>query len=432
MQEDESSSFDIAKYLEIIRRRRYIAIVVALAVLSLFTWGSIFWPKTFEASSTLYVEKGGNTLIQGADGSAAAEERLKNIRNMISSRSIIERVIKRLGLDATTKNEAQYEDLITKIQKNLNVNTKSGGERRDSDFFTISYRGGNPKIVLKFVETLISEFIHESILSQRTDAAGAYNFIDEQLRDYKKKLGEYDRATRAFRERNPGMVPVNEASPEGRLSYLNNQLMVLLSKYTDQYPEVIKVKNEIEELQKHIAQTSKGRSSAPYSGPRQMSDVDSEEWQKLQRDKTTYQRLYDDLLQKRESARLSKDLENTDTTTRFRVVDPPILPRMPIKPNRVKLIFVGFFFGLAAGIGAAVGLDTIDNSFKDDEKLQRELHIPVLASVPSIITDEDILAETRLDRKVYLAAAAYLCLIGVVLAGELMYRYMGVSTIFHF
>ena len=56
-----------------------------------------------------------------------------------------------------------------------------------------------------------------------------------------------------------------EGSPQARLSSLTSQLSLLMSKYTDRYPEVIKVKSEIDELKKQIAQgktsTSDGDSS---------------------------------------------------------------------------------------------------------------------------------------------------------------------------
>ena len=153
----------------------------------------------------------------------------------------------------------------------------------------------------------------------------------------------------------------SDGSPVNRLNLLNNQLMLLLSKYTEDYPEVIKVRNEIEELQKQLSQptkTSRENTADDTAGTEmktlnpvygqikeELSKTDTEieslkarlseltnqqgaeramlgqmpkeqeEWTKLQRDRSTYQKVYDDLLQKRESARVSKDLENTDKTT---------------------------------------------------------------------------------------------------------------------
>jgi hypothetical protein len=157
---------------------------------------------------------------------------------------------------------------------------------------------------------------------------------------------------------------------------------------------------------------------------------EQEEWSKLQRDRNVFQKIYDDLLQKLENARVSRNLELADKSTTYRVVDPPLLPRIPIKPNRVFLIMAGLVLGIGAGVGAAVVLDYYDDSFKDENTLREGLNLPILAAVPSIVTEADVLAEAMLDKKVFTATVAYLSLIGLVLMAEILYR-LGITSI-HF
>jgi succinoglycan biosynthesis transport protein ExoP len=524
MPDGSSQDFDVKRYLGILQRRRYLALAVAFGVLSLFTWGSFLMPKTYEASSTVSIESVGiiKPLIQGVGVSVTTEERQRSIRNRITSRSIVERVIKTLGLDKDLKTPSQDDELATGIQKSLAVTMRSTGER-EPDLFTVSYRGSDPKVVQNVVETLVKEFIEDSVRFQRSDAVGAYDFIEAQLNEYKRKLEMSDRSIREFRERNPSMIPQNETtilgrienfqtaridgqirlkelqrkkeslekqlsgekeltvafvsregSPEARLNYLNNQLMLLMTKYTDNYPEVIKVKSEMEELKAQIAQAStaeKNLSANAGAETRAMNPVyrqikeemqkteteieslsarmdelarqqdvgrkvlgrmprEQEEWSRLQRDRNVYQRVYDDLLQKLENARVSKNLELADKSTTYRVVDPPLLPRIPVKPNRIILIIAGLAIGIAAGVGVAVGLDYYDYSFKDEDALREGLNLPVLAAVPSVVTEADVLAEAMLDKKVFTASVAYLSLIGLVLVSEILYR-LGITGI-HF
>jgi len=523
MPDSSSSDFDIKRYLGILQRRRYLALAVALGVLSIFTWGSFLMPKTYEASATVSIESVGiiKGLIQGVGVSVTTEERQRSIKNRITSRSIVERVIKSLELDKNLKTPSEDDELAIGIQKSLLVTMRSSGER-EPDLFTVSYQGSDPKVVQNVVESLVKEFIEDSVRFQRSDAVGAYDFIEAQLKEYKRKLELSDRATREFRERNPHMVPQNETtilgrienfqtaridgqirlkelqrkreslqkqlsgekeltvafvsregSPEARLSYLNNQLMVLMTKYTDDYPEVIKIKSEIEELKIQMAQASAAEKNLSNAGAEtralnpvyrqikeemqkteteiesltarmdelaRQQDVgrqvlgrmprEQEEWSRLQRDRNVYQRVYDDLLQKLENARVSKNLELADKSTTYRVVDPPLFPRIPVKPNRIILILAGLAIGIAAGVGAAVGLDYYDNSFKDEDALREGLSLPVLAAVPTVVTEADILAEAMLDKKVFRASTAYLSLIGLVLVAEILYR-LGITGI-HF
>jgi polysaccharide chain length determinant protein (PEP-CTERM system associated) len=522
MQDEGLSKTSLERYAGIVWRRRYTALAMALAVLSICTWGSFLWPKTYETSATVTIEKSGlmNPLIPGGNV-LATEERIRNVKNMITSRAIIEKVIKRLHPEAAAKNGAQYERLIKSFQNRLKVTVQGAGQR-SPDLFTITYSGRDPREVLNTVDTIVKVFIAESVGNQRMDVFGAYDFIDDQLTEYKTKLEDSDKDIRAFREKNPSMIPQNEAtivgrietfrtarveseiklkelqkkrenlqkqlsgekelsiafvssdgSPSGRLTHLNNRLMVLMTKFTDDYPEVIKVRSEIDELQKEISQLTRAERANPGNADgsemkalnpvyRQLKEElsktateieilkvrldelarqqheertilarmpkEQEEWSKLQRDRSAYQRVYDELIQKRESARVSKNLEISDKTTTFRVVDPPVMPKFPVSPNRIKLILIGLVLGTAVGAGVAVGLDRFDRSFKDEEALEKELQLPVLASVPSVITEADILAEARLDKKVFTAATAYLVLIGLVLVGEIIYRNIGFSA----
>ncbi len=518
--QENAQPFDIKHYLAIILRRKYIALSVGLAALSICTWGSFLLPKIYEASSTVFIEKSSmvNPLIQGVGIPSNMEERLRTIKDSITSRNIVERVIKKLGMDAKAKNSAQYEGLIDDIRKNLDIKIK-GANARETDLFTISYTGGDPKTVMDLVNTLVSEYIEENLGYRRTDAYGAYEFIQSQLLEYKKKLDESDMAIREFRERNPHMVPqsettllgrlegfqtarieaeiklkellrkrdnlqkqlsgekeltvafvTREGSPQARLNFLNNQLMLLMTKYTDNYPEVIKVKSELEELKRQIAHAKDSHvdnvgsetsainpiyqqlkedftktdaeieslraRSAELSRQQQGTQgilgrmpKEQEEWSKLQRDRNVYQKIYDDLLQKLENARVSKDLELTDKTTTFRVVDSAVLPSSPIKPDRVKMILLGIFLGIASGIGTAIGLEYLDHSFKDEDSIESKLKLPVLITIPRMVTEADELSAKRLDRRVFLASGAYLFIIGIALIEEFISKYMGIKII---
>ena len=519
MRPEHLPDFDMKRHWAIIMERKYVALSVALGVLSIFTWGSFFWPKTYEASSTVFVDRSSliDPLLRGVGVPGSMEERLRNLRNGITSRNIIERVVKKVQGDTKMANSAYYDAMIESIRKNVKLTTM--GSR--GDVFTLSYTGSDPKEVRDLVNTLVNEYIDENMSYRKTDVYGAYQFIESQLLEYKKRLEESDEAIRTFREENPNMVPqsdnvvytrlegfqtarieaeiklkelsrkrdsiqkqlsgekeltvafvTREGSPQARLNYLQNQLMLLTTKYTESYPEVIKVKSEIEELKRRIAQSKDtlGESAGAETSAlnpiyqqlkeelgRTESEVESlrarlgelsrqqqeaqgilgrmpkeqEEWSRLQRDRTVYQKIYDDLLLKLESARVSKDLERTDKAESFRVVDPALLPLYPIKPNRIRMILLGMLFGIVSGVGAAYGLERLDNSFKDEATVELELKLPVLASIPRIITETDKLSIRGVDRKVLAATGAYLLIIGVVLVREILYRYMGISFIYY-
>ena len=516
MLQEEKQVFEIRHYIALIQKSKYVAIASGLLVISLFTWSSFLMPKVYEASSTVSIERESviNPLMQGIGVSNIMEDRLSNLKNEIKSRSMIEKVVKRLGIDSGINDPAEYEALINIIRQNLDVKVIGG-----PNLVTISYQSNEPKMVFEMVNTITKEYIEGHRLSRKTDISEAYEFIQSQLLEYKNKLEESDGAVREFRERNPNLVPqsetallgrlesfqsqkieadiktqellrrrdnlqkqlsgekeltvaivTREGSPRARLNYLNNQLMLLMSKYTENYPEVIKVKHEIEELKRQIAQATDSRIEGSGSETSTLNPIhqqlkedltrtdaeieslrgrlaeisrqqqgaqkifgrlpkEQEEWTKLQRDRNVYQQIYDQLLQKLEHARVSKDLELTEKGELFRIVDPAKMPLHPIKPNRIKMILLGLFFGLAAGIGVVFALDFFDHSFKDEDSIEASLKLPILATIPKIITEADEIASKSIERKVYIASGAYLFIIGLVFINEFIARYMGIKII---
>jgi len=156
---------------------------------------------------------------------------------------------------------------------------------------------------------------------------------------------------------------------------------------------------------------------------------EQEEWTKLQRNRNVFQKIYDELLQKLESARVSMDMEAANKTGAFKVLDAAVAPRLPIKPNRVLMILIGLLAGIAAGIGVVIGIDSLNNSFKGEASIVSGLKLPVLATIPKIVTEDDRLHARKLDKKVFSAAGAYLLVIFVVLVGEFLYRYVGIRLI---
>jgi polysaccharide chain length determinant protein (PEP-CTERM system associated) len=521
MPKEDSQQFDVRRYLSIIERRKYLALSVGLVVLSIFTWGSFLLSRTYEASSTVSIEKDTvlKPLMQGVGVSGSNEDKLINLKSDITSRSIIEKVVTKLGFNINDKGSGQFNARIEGIRQNLDITVR--GNDRETNLFNITYKGKDPKKVADVVNTIVGIYIDENIHSRRSDTSEAYEFIQNQVQEYKVKLEESDRNIREFKEKNPNLVPqsettlltrlegqqsarieaeirlkelvrrkenlqkqlagekeltvafvTREGSPQARLSYLNNQFMLLTAKYTEHYPEVIKIKSEIEELKKQIAQAKESRTESPGSETAAMNPIfqqlkedlaktdaeveslkartselskqqqesqrifgrmpkEQEEWTKLQRDRNVYQQIYDQLLQKLENAKVSKELEFADKGERFKIIDYAMIPLFPVKPDRVKMIFLGILLGIVSGIGTALGLEYLDHSFKDEDSIESSIQLPVLAAIPRIVTEADELAAKRLDLKVFVASGAYLFVVCLVLIKELLSRYMGIK-IFNF
>jgi uncharacterized protein involved in exopolysaccharide biosynthesis len=200
----------------------------------------------------------------------------------------------------------------------------------------------------------------------------------------------------------------------------------LKNQFSNEHPDVIKTKAEIGDLEKRI----KSSASAPHQ-PRpdnpayitlsaQLSSTQSEiqsvnaqisdlkkrlseykgrivtspqvesAYKTLLMERNNTQAKYDDLMRKFMEARVSQGLEKEQKGERFTIIDPARLPEKPYKPNRLAIILIGLTLGLGAGVGAAAIKEYTDTTVSNAGMLSRATELPVLASIPVIVTQKEL------------------------------------------
>lgn len=100
----------------------------------------------------------------------------------------------------------------------------------------------------------------------------------------------------------------------------------------------------------------------------------------LDRDYGVLQTNYSALLARRESMRISAAAEANADQVKIQVIEPPLVPTIPVAPQRTKLITGVLIAGLAAGVGLALVLVQLDQSFHTTDDL-RHLGYPVVGGV---------------------------------------------------
>ena len=78
---------------------------------------------------------------------------------------------------------------------------------------------------------------------------------------------------------------------------------------------------------------------------------------KMTRDYDVLKKAYDELLDRRESAKIGSDLETQTQTVQFRIVDPPEAPTLPVAPNRGLLLSAVMVAGGGAGDSAGASAE---------------------------------------------------------------------------
>ena len=115
----------------------------------------------------------------------------------------------------------------------------------------------------------------------------------------------------------------------------------------------------------------------------------------LMRDHDNARKKYEEIRTKQMSAQISENLEQENKAERFVLLEPPLMPEKPVKPNRKKIAALGFFLALAGSGGMVVFLETLSQRVRGADALTSVLGRRVLVSIPYIPTQTELSRRRR-------------------------------------
>ncbi len=113
------------------------------------------------------------------------------------------------------------------------------------------------------------------------------------------------------------------------------------------------------------------------------------EYRDLSRDYDNAVAKYKEVKAKQLEAELAEALERENKGERFSLIEPPLLPEKPSKPNRLAIFFLGFIFSLAGGVGTVAVAEALSDSIRDVSGLMQITGEPPLITIPYIEIDEE-------------------------------------------
>jgi capsular exopolysaccharide synthesis family protein len=102
----------------------------------------------------------------------------------------------------------------------------------------------------------------------------------------------------------------------------------------------------------------------------------------LSREANTNKQLYDSVLERFREISVAGELPASNVT----IVDRAEIPGLPSRPNKRLNLMLGAFLGLFGGLGLALLLEHLDNTFNTQDEAERFLWLPCLAVVPDVFT----------------------------------------------
>jgi polysaccharide chain length determinant protein (PEP-CTERM system associated) len=140
-------------------------------------------------------------------------DRLQTIRQEITSRTRLERIIEEFNLYPELRQSRIMEDVVEQMRRDISVQIQTGRDRRaDSGSFTVGFESSEPRMALLVTERLGSLFIQGNLTERSALADTTSQFIETQLEEARRRLLDHENKLQDYRQRNAGSLPTQVAS----------------------------------------------------------------------------------------------------------------------------------------------------------------------------------------------------------------------------
>ena len=440
---------NLRDYWRVIKKRKFIVIFTLLAMVAFSFISAIITRPVplYKANATIKFEK--VAIVQGLyDQSVVSGGNLETEAAVIKSYYIQELVAKRLNLipkDASqemVRNNSKYINIILDLKDK--IKTELDGL---SEMINIVVTSTDPKLAQNIANTVAQIYgeQHAAKLNKRTTESR--KFIESQLAITKDKLAKSEEAVKIFREKNKFVTLEGESSAlssqlaglrdaydrdhavyqqavqmlqflqgaedrnlssdqafsfagatsaynslNDRLVQLTLQKNMLLLGYTENFPQVMELKKQIQEvlraMRTQLSAQGKNLAAGLSLLKRQTADIEDKlrlipekglDLTRLERTVGVEKEVYT-LLEKKYQEVLIQEAVKVEEV---QVVKPALEPTVPINTPKTGVnIILGMIIGLILGVVFAFLIETFDTSIGAIEEIEAFLETRVLGIIP--------------------------------------------------
>lgn len=469
-------TINIDHYHRLIDKHRWFVIIPVMITLIIGLFLSFTLPRLYRTNTLILVQPPRvpsnyvRSLVTENLGS-----RVSTISQQILSRTNLEKIIDEFQLFNDPKYDFMYlEDKIEDLRKRISVRvTRAHGSM---DAFSITFEGEDPDKIVKVANALAAFFIDENLKVREAHAVGTENFLNDELRNMRNRLEQVEEAFREYRTNYMGELPeqlptnlrildrlqeqlrikderlsqskmrqsqlkselaafktpggnpnIQSSNPEiNQLVQMKQQLVELNTRYTAKHPDILRLKEMINDLENKIEKSSNVKEQESvvlldqelqerrrnlrqqlHSTNNEIKNLEIElkkiqvelgqihqrventpkreqELMSLRRDYNNIQESYNSLLNRKLEAELAVNMERKQKGEQFHIVDTAKRPERAVSPNIVTLFLGSLAVGLGIGIGIIFLIDFLDNSVRYKDEVEEITDLPVISTISKI------------------------------------------------
>ena len=380
----DSQSLGIDHYLGIVKRRAIYFILTFAAVLLIGAFITAIQRPIYEAKGKVLVETAAiPTDLVRPTVTDTANERIQVIQQRIMTRDNLLELVNKYGMfkrEQQWMSDTQLLELMkdrTKFEL-VDINPAFARPSAATIAFSVSFDYENPGVALSVANDVLTLILNEDARNRTNRATETTSFLNQESQRLQAELSAIE--ARITQEKLTPQSDIASAMDPARmqleeLTKLQEDLAQKSSVYSSEYPAIKALRKKIAAMQALIAHTPPPTATAANSGLVQ-----------LEQQAAATEKELEDTNKKLEEAHLGERLERDQELERLEVIEQPVLPQVPIKPNKVKLMALAFALALAAGAGVAFAAELLDRSIRHRHELLGVANGRLIVSIPYIST----------------------------------------------
>lgn len=413
---------------------RWLGLACGLAILVVGTLYILSLAHTYDAWAQVYVDK--QTPVSEATRSVSLGDGFSTqvVEKTLLNDQNLERLIRETNPAAAQMTRAQMAKAVERLRSQIRISSDADG------FVEFHYIDTDPVRGAQMAKRLMDEFIATNVSRNRSELVKAEAFLDNQIAGYKTLLADAQARIDTVRRSHAGLpaVPLTgnssfastaladspgaiadsdteevvvssrartggraqsakAAAAAERVATLEAKLDQLKSLYTDEYPDVISTRRQLDDaiaaqrVEANLRPSITADAAAPgvpvrrvIRRPRVVPVLPpgaAAEWSDAVRNADVLKANYQQLIARREATRMSLAVFGSDTSGRFQVTRAPTVPTIPVGPHRRLYFGVVVVASVIGGLAAAYLRAALRGIMVSPRELELACQLPVIGTV---------------------------------------------------
>jgi tyrosine-protein kinase Etk/Wzc len=259
-------------------------------------------------------------------------------------------------------------------------------EGKQSGIIEVKLQGENAHRTHSVLSEIGREYMRQNLARKTEEAEKSLAFLNQQLPMLKRQLEEAEDRYNRFRnahstvdlQEEARMSLAQAAAARARRIELIQKKTEMLARFTEDHPVVAAINRQRKEVDAEIEEVNSRIKAMP---------VLEQDEARLTRDIKVSTDLYTALSNTAQQLRLI----SIGRVSNVRLIDAPMEPEKPIKPNRPVIVAMAIVMGLILGSSIAFVRKALSGGIDDPEQVERLLGARVVyATIPHSITQEKL------------------------------------------